>query len=136
MNRWSNSILKFTFAVLLCGGLLLGAPRAEAGYFSDLFSGVKQLSELPAEVNELKENYQVTLDKLGEAQATLETFQQQNLELIERNKELTATVTALTEAQQSREASGRKTRIMIIVAVALVAGYFILLRGLRFILRK
>jgi predicted PurR-regulated permease PerM len=136
MKRWHCIIIMLSFSALLYGGLLIQAPRADAGYFKDLFNGVKQLTELPSEVNELKENYQITLDKLGEAQATLDQFQQQNLELIERNKELTATVNALTEAEQAREATSRKTRVLILTGVGLVAGYFILLRGLRLILRR
>ncbi|GGH38217.1 hypothetical protein [Paenibacillus segetis] len=136
MKRWHSIIIMLSFSALLYGGLLIQAPRADAGYFKDLFNGVKQLTELPSEVNELKENYQITLDKLGEAQATLDQFQQQNLELIERNKELTATVNALTEAEQAREATSRKTRVLILTGVGLVAGYFILLRGLRLILRR
>lgn len=136
MKRWPNAIMISSFVVLICCGLLLGTSQVKAGYFSDLFNGVKQISELPEEVNELKANYQITLDKLSEAQETLETYRQQNEELLERNKEMAASVAALTEAQQSREASMRKTRTLIIVGASLLAGYFIVLRGLRLILRR
>lgn len=128
-------IVSIFFAAMLISGLM-GAPRANAGYFDDFLKGVKVLSELPNDVNEIKENYQVTLDKLEEAQGTLEAYRQQNEELMASNKELAATVSALTEAQEIREANARKTRIMIITGAALIAGYFILLRVIRFVLRK
>ncbi|MNJ45667.1 hypothetical protein D3C77_407740 [compost metagenome] len=129
-------IVSIVVAALLFGGLVCGATRADAGYFDDFLKGVKALSELPNDVNEIKANYQVTLDKLEEAQGTLEAYRQQNEELMASNKELAATVSALTEAQQVREANARKMRIMIITGVALLAGYFILLRVIRFVLRK
>lgn len=128
-------IVSIFFAAMLISGLM-GAPSANAGYFDDFLKGVKVLSELPNDVNEIKENYQVTLDKLEEAQGTLEAYRQQNEELMASNKELAATVSALTEAQEIREANARKTRIMIITGAALIAGYFILLRVIRFVLRK
>lgn len=94
------------------------------------------LSELPNDINEIKENYQVTLDKLEEAQGTLEAYRQQNEELMASNRELAATVSALTEAQEVRDAKARKTRIMLITGAALLAGYFILLRVIRVVLRR
>lgn len=128
-------IVSVFFAAMLIAGTM-GASRANAGYFDDFLKGVKVLSELPNDVNEIKENYQVTLDKLEEAQGTLEAYRQQNEELMASNKELAATVSALTEAQEIREANARKTRIMIITGAALLAGYFILLRVIRFVLRR
>ncbi|AZK44872.1 hypothetical protein [Paenibacillus lentus] len=135
MKQRMIRIVSIIFTAMLVIGFL-GAPRAGAGYIDDFLKGVKVLSELPNEVNEIKENYQVTLDRLEEAQGTLEAYRQQNEELMASNKELAATVSALTEAQEIREANARKTRIMIITGVALLAGYFILLRVIRFVLRK
>lgn len=124
-------------SVLLAGGPLLpNQPRAHAGYFSDLYKGVKELSELPDEVNELKASYQMTQDKLAEAESTMEAYRQQNEALLEQNRELSASVAALMEAQQAREASARKTRILILTGVLLLAGYFILLRIIRVVLRR
>lgn len=129
-------------ALLVCSVLLAGGPllpnqsRAHAGYFNDLYKGVKELSELPDEVNELKASYQMTQDKLAEAESTMEAYRQQNEALLEQNRELSASVAALTEAQQAREASARKTRILILTGVLLLAGYFILLRIIRVVLRR
>ncbi|MNJ32823.1 hypothetical protein [Paenibacillus bouchesdurhonensis] len=135
MKQRMVRIVSIVFTTVLVSGFL-GTWRADAGYFDDFLKGVKVLSELPNDVNEIKENYQVTLDKLEEAQGTLEAYRQQNEELMASNKELAATVSALTEAQEIRDANARKTRIMIITGAALLAGYFILLRVIRFVLRK
>lgn len=137
MRQNRNRSQSLFILVPLVGVLLFGgANRADAGYWNDLFDGVKELSQLPAEVHELKADYQLTLDKLEEAQGTLETFRQQNEELIERNQELAATVAALTEAQQIRDANARKTRILLFTALALFAGYFVVLRIVRVALRR
>ncbi|MGG6313127.1 hypothetical protein [Paenibacillus macerans] len=134
-NRFRIPI--WLMAVSFIGVLSFGNPhRADAGYFDDLVNGVKELSQLPAEVNELKADYQVTLDKLEQAQGTLETYRLQNEQLMEHNRELTATVSALTEAQHMRDANARKTRILLYTALALVAGYFIVLRVIRLALRR
>ncbi|MCA1292602.1 hypothetical protein LBW89_06185 [Paenibacillus sp. alder61] len=123
-------------AGLLFGPLLPMASTAHAGIFSDFYQGAKELSELPGEVNELKANYEMTLDKLSEAESTLESYREQNEALMEQNRELAASVTALTEAQQKREANARKTRILILTGIALLAGYFLLLRVIRLLLRR
>ncbi|MNE68847.1 hypothetical protein D3C80_1645290 [compost metagenome] len=137
MKQNRNRSLFLFILVLLGGGLLFGdAKPAQAGYWSDLVNGVKELSQLPSEVNELKENYNTTLDKLEETQGELESFRQQNEELMERNRELAATVSSLSEAQQIREANAHKTRVMLFTGVALLVGYFIMLRIVRLVLRR
>ncbi|WP_055106560.1 hypothetical protein [Paenibacillus ihumii] len=135
MKRGYIRTISAAFAAVLLIGLL-GNSRANAGYFDDFLKGVKVLSELPNDVNEIKENYQVTLDKLEEAQGTLEAYREENEKLMASNRELAATVSALTEAQEIRDAKARKTRIMLITGAALLAGYFILLRVIRVVLRR
>lgn len=125
------------FCVLLVCALLLPVQsRAYAGYFNDLYQGVKELSELPDEVNELKISYQMTQDKLTEAETAIEQYRLQNEELIKQNQELAASVAALTESQQAREASAHKTRVLILTGVILLIGYFLLLRLVRLVLRR
>jgi hypothetical protein len=135
MKQGLVRIVSVVLAAVFFAGLT-NSSRAEAGYFDDFFKGVKVLSELPNDINEIKENYQVTLDRLEEAQGTLEAYRQQNEELMVSNKELAATVSALTEAQEVRDAKARKTRIMLTTGAALLAGYFILLRVIRVVLRR
>lgn len=125
------------FCLLLACALLLPVQsRAYAGYFSDLYQGVKELSELPDEVSELKISYQMTQDKLAEAETAIEQYRLQNEELMKQNQELAASVAALTESQQAREASAHKTRVLILTGVILLVGYFLLLRLIRLVLRR
>ncbi|MNP67899.1 hypothetical protein D3C76_1637870 [compost metagenome] len=94
------------------------------------------MSQLPSEVNELKENYDATLDKLEETQGELENFRRQNEELMERNRELAATVSSLSEAQQIRDTNAQKTRVILLTGLGLFIGYFIMLRIIRLMLRR
>lgn len=146
LHRWFRRSTLLLIVVLATGWSSLylpAAPHAHAGYFSDMYKGIKELTELPGEVNELKENYQMTQDKLEEAHATLketsatlEAYRQQNEALIAQNRELTESVTALTLAEQARENQARKLRTMIITGVLLIAGYFVILRLIRVLLRR
>ncbi|MGZ7443342.1 hypothetical protein [Paenibacillus sp. TH7-28] len=137
MNRNRKRGVPMLILVLLAGGLLFGGGKpAEAGYWNDFWSGVNELSQLPSEVSELKAEYQNTLDKLDETRETLESFRLQNEELMERNRELAATVSSLTEAQQIRDANARKIRVLLLTGLALFAGYFIVLRLVRLALRR
>lgn len=121
---------------MLCVGALYLAPTANAGYFNDLFNGVQEISELPSEVSQLKEEYKSTVSKLDEAKGTLESYRQQNEALIQQNKKLTETVQSLMDAEAERQASSKRIRVLLITGAALLAGYFILLRVLRVVLRR
>ncbi|CAM4493253.1 hypothetical protein [Paenibacillus macerans] len=137
MIRNRNRSLLLLILVPLAGELLFGGGKpAEAGYWNDFWSGVNELSQLPSEVSELKADYQNTLDKLDATQETLESFRRQNEELMARNRELAATVSALTEAQQIRDANARKIRVMAFAGLVLFAGYFVVLRLVRLALRR
>ncbi|GIO44094.1 hypothetical protein [Paenibacillus apis] len=138
IQRWCQRALLLAVAAAAGWSSLYtpAAPHAQAGFFSDMYQGIKDITELPSEVNELKESYQQTQDKLEEANATLEAYRQQNEALLEQNRELTESVAALTTAQQIRENQSRKLRIMIITGVLLIAGYFVVLRLIRVLLRR
>lgn len=137
-QRWiQRALLLVVAAAAAWSGLYIpAAPHAQAGFFSDMYQGIKDISELPSEVNELKESYQQTQDKLEEANATLEAYRQQNEALLEQNRELTESVAALTAAQLNRENQSRKLRVMMVTGVLLIAGYFIVLRLIRVLLRR
>ncbi|GIP23643.1 MULTISPECIES: hypothetical protein [Paenibacillus] len=122
--------------LLLSLGALYSPSSAHAGYLDDFFSGVQEITEIPAEVNQLKQEYKKTVNKLEEAQGTVEAYRKQNEALMEQNKKLNQTVQALTEAEKDREASSKRIRILVITGAALLLGYFILLRVLRVVLRR
>lgn len=128
--------ITLALSILLSAGTLYNTSSAHAGYFDDLFNGVQEISELPAEVNQLKQEYKNTMNKLEEAQGAMESYRKQNEALIEQNKKLTDTVQALSDAEAAREASSKRIRLLLIVGAALLLGYFILLRVLRVVLRR
>ncbi|MBP2001673.1 FtsZ-binding cell division protein ZapB [Paenibacillus shirakamiensis] len=130
-RTWIGLIILSITALVLFPG-----PRAEAGYFDDLFKGVKDITELPNEVNALKKDYQHTMDKLDEATSTLDAYKVQNEQLIAQNQKLTETVQTLMDAEQSRQTSSKRIRSLIVTGIILLVGYFVLLRVLRLVLRR
>ncbi|WP_234414320.1 hypothetical protein [Paenibacillus sp. CAA11] len=121
---------------ILSLGILLSAPQAKAGYFNDVYNGIKTFSEIPSDMNQLKQEYQDAAKQLSEAQSTLEAYQNQNEELVKQNQELTETVKTLNAAQEAREASSRRLRIILYTVIGLFVGYFIFMRVLRVLLRR
>ncbi|MNP37824.1 hypothetical protein D3C76_1312930 [compost metagenome] len=55
---------------------------------------------------------------------------------MERNRELAATVSSLSEAQQIRDAKAQKTRVLLLTGLGLLIGYFMMLRIIRLVLRR
>lgn len=133
-------------ALLLAAGVLLSgltAPRAEASYFSDMYNGIKEFSELPSDINKLKEDYNTTSRQLQEARSDLDSYREQskalttqNEQLAEQNRALSATVSELSAVNKAREATTHKLRIMLYTALGLFAGYFVFIRLVRFKLRR
>lgn len=134
--RQSPLLRLFLIVPMLCLGLIFSAPTANAGYFNDVYDGIKAFSELPTDMNQLKKEYENQAQKLSNAEATLQTYQSQNEALVKQNKELTETVKALNAAQEAREATTHKLRILLYTAIGLFIGYFIFMRVLRMVLRK
>ncbi|UQZ35057.1 hypothetical protein C2I18_16930 [Paenibacillus sp. PK3_47] len=128
----------------------LPAPAAEANYFSDLYKGLQNFSELPGEVNQLQESYQQTMDelqqtkdRLGETQDQLgqtlqdiEDYRAQNVALQEQNRQLGLVVEELRNDRTERENYYNRIKITLLTGVGLLLGYFILVRLLRFGMRQ
>lgn len=121
--------------VLIYGTFVLRTP-AEANYFNDFYRGVEQFSGLPSEVNQLKEGYKETLDDLDQARANAKAYEQQNKQLMEQNQQLAEKVQKLQQTNQSREDKVNKLKVTLIAVILLVAGYFVFIRILRFIMRR
>ncbi len=152
MNYGISRILrKSAPAALLLGLLLLPAGRPAHAWepFDNFVNGLEMFGQLPSEVNELKQGYDETVDKLEDAQADIQAYRddmdtyrsqitelsEQNQRLDEQNKQLQDTVALLNAAQQDRDRSARTMKFVIFALVGLFVGYFLLIRVLRLGLR-
>lgn len=154
MNRkkgLTNTWMKLLGSALLLLGIsaCLPAPAAEANYFSDLYKGLQNFSELPGEVNQLQENYQETVeeleqtkdqlsetvDTLGQTQEQMETYRSQNEALQEQNRQLSAVVDELKNDRTARENYYNRIKVTVITGFALILGYFLIIRLIRFTMR-
>ncbi|MGF7047058.1 putative PurR-regulated permease PerM [Paenibacillus sp. DS2015] len=135
MRNYRKRIIHCTL-LLLSGFLLMLSPTAHANYFTDFYNGVEQFSELPSEVNKLKESYQQTLSELAEARASIKNYQLQQESLMDQNRQLTETITLLQDAESSKQSRMDQIKVVVIWAVALLIGYFILIRTLRFLMQR
>lgn len=109
---------------------------AHAGFFNDIYDNFQQFTELPDEIDELKNSYQKALEDLERARIDTEMYQKQNAELAEQNRQLTSMLEQMKvdEAEKARKSERIKT--VIVTAIALLAGYFLLTRILRFGMRR
>ncbi|OOC58390.1 hypothetical protein [Paenibacillus ihbetae] len=138
MDKPARSKLILLSLILLATGIALplGGRTASAGYISSLYDNIQQFRELPQEVTELKDSYNQTLQELDRARMNTEKLQQQNAELAEQNRQLTQMVSQLQEAEAARKRGAERLKNVAIAAAALAAGYFILIRALRFGMRR
>ncbi|MDQ0193972.1 hypothetical protein [Paenibacillus wynnii] len=147
-----HTIIRLLVSVflLLVLSSTLPAPAAEANYFNDLYNGLQQFSELPDEVNQLQESYQQTVeelektknelgetkDQLGQTIEDMESYRSENTALIEQNLQLTKAVDQLRDERAARESYLRKIKITIYTGLGLLVGYFLLIRLIRFGMRR
>lgn len=131
--------LLYSLLFLLMLTVCLPAPVAKANIFSDIYNGVKNFSELPNEVNELKEGFQQTAeelqqakDKLANTTQEIEAYRIQNESLQEQNRQLTQMVDELKNDRTAREEYYHKIKVTIFTGIGLILGYFILIRFIRF----
>ncbi|HAG00203.1 hypothetical protein [Paenibacillus lactis] len=138
MDKPARSKLIRLSLILLATGIALplGGRTASAGYISNLYDNIQQFRELPQEVTELKDSYNQTLQELDRARMNTEKLQQQNAELAEQNRQLTQMVNQLQEAEAARKRGAERLKNLAITAAALAAGYFLLIRALRFGMRR
>jgi FtsZ-binding cell division protein ZapB len=114
--------------------------HAQAGLWGDIKNGYHTITELPDEVNELKENYQATMIKLEETQMMAETLRKQNEQLIAENslqsKQLSEAMNSIQQADKQKANRTRKIGITLYTGGTLILGYFCSIRILRLILRR
>ena len=114
--------------------------RAEAGIWSNIKNGYHTITELPEEVDKLKESYQASMDKLEETQTMAENLRKQNELLMAENsrqsEQLAEALNSLQQAEQQKAGRVRKVRVSLYTAGALLVGYFCATRILRLVLRR
>ena len=143
-NHIYPKVLLLLRSLLLLIGIsvCLPAPAANANIFSDIYNGFKSFSELPDEVDQLKEGFQQTAEELQQAKDKLsatmrevEAYQSQNAVLQEQNQQLTQMVNELRDERKARDEYYNKIKITIFTGIALILGYFISIRLIRFSMR-
>ncbi|SET99405.1 hypothetical protein [Paenibacillus sp. NFR01] len=152
-------VVKWLRLALLPVALVLAipAPQAHANYINDLYNGFKTFSELPDEVNQLQDSYRQaaeelektkselgetadqldeTRDQLGQAMDQMEAYRTENASLQEQNKQLSLAVEEMKQERTARESYFKKIKVTVITGLCLLFGYFLLIRLLRFGMRR
>ncbi len=124
--------------VLTLAGIAMGTTgrQANANYISNLYDNIQQFSELPQEVNNLKNSYNQTMEELDRARLNAEQLQQQNADLAEQNRQLTQMVSQLQESEAARSRGVERLKTVALTAIMLAVLYFVLIRALRFGMRR
>lgn len=144
-------------ALLLLGlSYTLHIPQAKANYLNDIYNGIQSFSELPGEVSKLQESYRKTaeelqqtksdlseaVDELGQTKDQLsqsleqmQTYQSQNAALQEQNRQLSQVVDELKNDRAARENYLNRIKVTVLSGLALILGYFVLIRLLRLTMR-
>lgn len=143
-QRCRRVLVLTLLAAAVSGGSDL--PQAHAG----LYDRVKDIFELPGEVDRLKEEYGTVKERYEEAVKQLESARQEaeafrklqeqlmadNAKLAEQNRQLAGMVEELKAAEEGRAKQSGRVQKLIWTAVALVAGYFVFGRAARLLLRN
>ncbi|MNC06325.1 hypothetical protein D3C76_38100 [compost metagenome] len=128
--------MMLVFLIVLCSF----PEQAHAGLWNDIKNGYHTITGLPEEVDELKENYQATMDKLEKTQSMAENLQKQNEQLMAENtrqsEQLSEALNTLQEAEKQKESRFRKIRVTLYTGGILLVGYFCSIRIIRLILRR
>lgn len=148
------SSFALTVAVLMVSGALLTVSPAPAR--AGFFDRVRDVFEIPGEVDKLKEQYQevragydTALQQLQdqkrqaeEARAQAEEYRkmqerlmEDNAGLAEQNRQLAETVQELRNSEEARSKQSGRIKTVIWTAVLLVAGYFGISRIARYVMR-
>ncbi|WP_322902933.1 hypothetical protein [Paenibacillus campi] len=122
--------------MLTSTGLLLKPSAAHAGWWEDYKNGIRSFTELPQEVQQLKQNYDQAMTELDEAKQNMQSFRDENKRLAEQNELLTQTVKQLQQAEAERAASARFWKTLLFSAIGIVLLWFIFTRLVRFGLRR
>lgn len=120
----------------ICVSLIFSPNTTHANYFTDFYDGLQKFSELPDQMNELKKSYEQTYNDLNDAKASIKAYEQQTAQLIEQNRQLQDTVQLLTQSEIARQTRSAQIKNIVIWAISLAVGYFLLTRTIRFLMRR
>ncbi|WP_211747037.1 hypothetical protein [Paenibacillus sp. Marseille-Q4541] len=139
-KKWQLSLMTVVMYSLL---LVISDHRAEAGFWENVYNGYEQFTNLPEEVNKLQQSYEQTMTELNNAKTNIESFQARNEELIsqnqylmEQNENLTTMVGQLQKAEEQRMMTQKRITVMVITAISLIVLYFLLIRVIRYRMRR
>ncbi|MDN4617211.1 hypothetical protein QCD85_03845 [Paenibacillus sp. PsM32] len=136
MPKRTQPLRIFLVGFIVLSGLFTSQTMAHAGWWEDYKNGIETFTNLPQEVNELKQGYDQALNKLDQAQSNIEAYRTENARLAEQNALLAQTVEQLKQSEADRAQSARFWKGLVFTAIGIVVLFFISTRLIRFGLRR
>jgi len=143
MSKRTQPLRTFLVGLLVLSGLFSSQTMAHAGWWEDYKNGIETFTNLPQEVNQLKEGYDQALNKLdqaqnqlNQAQSNIEAYREENARLAEQNALLAQTVEQLKQSEANRSQSARFWKGLVFTAIGIVVLFFVSTRLIRFGLRR
>lgn len=136
MPKRTQPLRIFLVGFIVLSGLLTSQTMAHAGWWEDYKNGIETFTNLPQEVNELKEGYDQALNKLDQAQSNIEAYRTENARLAEQNALLAQTVEQLKQSEANRAQSARFWKGLVFTAIGIIVLFFVSTRLIRFGLRR
>lgn len=136
MPKRTQPLRIFLVGFIFLSGLLTSQTMAHAGWWEDYKNGIETFTNLPQEVNELKQGYDQALNKLDQAQSNIEAYRTENARLAEQNALLAQTVEQLKQSEANRAQSARFWKGLVFTAIGIVVLFFVSTRLIRFGLRR
>lgn len=136
MPKRTQPLRIFLVGFIVLSGLFTSQTMAHAGWWEDYKNGIETFTNLPQEVNELKQGYDQALNKLDQAQNNIEAYRTENARLAEQNALLAQTVEQLKQSEADRAQSARFWKGLVFTAIGIVVLFFISTRLIRFGLRR
>lgn len=136
MPKRTQPLRIFLVGFIVLSGLFTSQTMAHAGWWEDYKNGIETFTNLPQELNELKQGYDQALNKLDQAQSNIEAYRTENARLAEQNALLAQTVEQLKQSEADRAQSARFWKGLVFTAIGIVVLFFISTRLIRFGLRR
>lgn len=149
MNKFRAAGIAAAVSLLLWG---VNPPSAHAGWVDrvrDVFQAPAEVDKLKEQYDEMKSGYDATVEQLEETRRQAEEAQRlteeyrrtqerllsDNEALAEQNRQLAQTLAELKDSDEARTRQAKRIKMMIWMAVLLIAGYFGIGRVARYLMR-